>query len=298
MKKTYMGFLGKIFLFLATIIWGSTFFIMEDAITNISIFWLLAIRFSIATIILALILIKRLKKIDKGYLLRGFLMGLFVIAAYIFQTYGLADEGTTPGKNAFLTATYCVIVPFLAWALNGPRPDRYNVCAAVMCVFGITLISVSGNDFKSVCMGDLLTLLGGLFYSFHMVSVSFFSKGRDILLLTMLQFFFAGIIAWVGALSLEKVPASLPPSTISSIIYLALMATCLCYILQNVGQKYTLPATSALILSFEAVFGVLFSVIFTSEIITPRILLGFIIVFSSVIVSEIKPKFLNTAKKI
>ena len=111
MKKTYMGFLGKIFLFLATIIWGSTFFIMEDAITNISIFWLLAIRFSIATIILALILIKRLKKIDKGYLLRGFLMGLFVIAAYIFQTYGLADEGTT---QVTLTLYGCIsrYIPF------------------------------------------------------------------------------------------------------------------------------------------------------------------------------------------
>ncbi len=114
----------------------------------------------------------------------------------------------------------------------------------------------------------------------------------------MLQFFFAGIVAWIGALSFETVPTSLPSSTISAIIYLALMATCLCYILQNVGQKYTLPATSALILSFEAVFGVLFSVIFTSEVITPRILLGFVIVFLSVIVSEIKPKFLKIAKKI
>ncbi len=291
MKASHIRLLAKLALLLATLIWGSTFFIMEGTIQNIGIFSLLAIRFTVAAAILFLILIKRLRLINRDYLLRGFLMGLFVIAAYIFQTYGLADEGTTPGKNAFLTATYCVIVPFLAWALRGPRPDKYNICAALMCIFGITLISVSGNDFTSVCRGDLLTLLGGIFFSFHMVSVSFFSKGRDILILTMLQFFFAGLIALIGALFLETLPSNIPPISIAAILYLTVMATCLCYILQNVGQKFTPPATSALILSLEAVFGVLFSVIFTSEVITLRLLVGFIVVFLSVIVSEVKPKF-------
>ncbi len=293
MKTSHISLFSKLALLLATLIWGSTFFIMEGTIQNIGIFSLLALRFTIAALILFVILIKKLHLINRDYILRGFLMGLFVIAAYIFQTYGLADEGTTPGKNAFLTATYCVIVPFLAWALKGPRPDRYNICAALMCIFGITLISVNGNDFTSVCRGDLLTLLGGIFFSFHMVSVSFFAKGRDILILTMLQFFFAGIIAWAGALTLETFPSYIPPASIGAILYLTVMATCLCYILQNVGQKYTSPATSALILSLEAVFGVLFSVIFTSEVITMRLLIGFIIVFLSVIVSEVKPKFLK-----
>ncbi len=291
MKTSHISIFAKLCLLLATLIWGSTFFIMEGTIQSIGIFSLLAIRFLIATLILFIILIKRIHLINRSYLIRGFLMGLFVIAAYIFQTYGLADEGTTPGKNAFLTATYCVIVPFLAWALKGPRPDKYNICAALMCIFGITLISVNGNDFTSICLGDILTLLGGIFFSFHMVSVSFFSKGRDILILTMLQFFFAGIIALIGALFLETMPSSLPPASIAAIFYLTIMATCLCYILQNVGQKFTTPSTSALILSLEAVFGVLFSVVFTSEVITPRLLLGFAIVFLSVIASEVKPQF-------
>jgi len=285
--------LAKLALLLATIIWGSTFFLMEGAIQNIGIFSLLAVRFTIATALLAVVLGKRLLKIDCSYLLRGFVMGVFVIAAYILQTYGLADEATTPGKNAFLTATYCVIVPFLAWGISRQKPDRYNIVAGIMCIFGITLISVSGNDFTSICAGDVLTLLGGIFFSFHMVAVSAFSQKRDILLLTMLQFLFAGIIAWAGALTLETFPADMDFSVVVSILYLAVMATCLCYILQNVGQKYTPPATAALILSLEAVFGVLFSVIFTSEKITPKIFLGFAVVFLSVIVSEIKPKIFS-----
>lgn len=289
MKSSHTSLLARLALFFATIIWGTTFFIMEGTIKNIGIFSLLAIRFTIAALILMLILAKRLKNINKEYIMRGFVMGLFVISAYIMQTHGLADEGTTPGKNAFLTATYCVIVPFLAWGVSGQKPDRYNIIAAIMCIFGITLISVSGNDFESICIGDILTLLGGIFFSFHMVAVSIFSKGRDILLLTMLQFFFAGIFSLIPAVLFETIPADIPFVSIGAILYLAIFATCLCYILQNVGQKYTPPATAALILSLEAVFGVLFSVIFTSETITPRLFFGFAIVFLSVIVSEIKP---------
>ena len=164
MNSSNKSFPAKIALLLATIIWGSTFFIMEGTIQNISIFWLLSIRFTLAAAILALVLIKQLRVIDKGYLWRGFVMGLLVIMAYVFQTYGLAYEATTPGKNAFLTSIYCVIVPFLAYPFTKVRPDGYNIFSAVICVLGITLISVTGNDFSSVCFGDLLTLLGGIFF--------------------------------------------------------------------------------------------------------------------------------------
>jgi len=287
---------AKLALLLATIIWGSTFFIMEGTIQNIGIYWLLAIRFTLAALILALCLIKHLRVIDKGYLWRGAIMGVLVISAYIFQTYGLADEATTPGKNAFLTAIYCVIVPFLSYPFTKVRPDRYNIVAAVICIMGITLISVTGNDFSSVCKGDLLTLLGGIFYSFHMVAVSAFSRNRNILLLTMLQFLFAGIIVWVPALTLEAFPTNLPIGTVGAIIYLSIMATCLCYILQNAGQKFTEPSTAALILSLEAVFGVLFSVVFTSEALTLKVLTGFILVFVAILISEVKPNLFKIFK--
>lgn len=280
---------AKLALLLATVIWGSTFFIMEGTIKSIGIYSLLAIRFTLAGVILAVILRKHLKVINRGYLWRGLVMGALVIAAYIFQTYGLADEATTPGKNAFLTAIYCVIVPFLAFPFTKIKPDRFNIVASFLCIFGITLISVTGGDFSSICIGDLLTLLGGIFFSLHMISVSAFSQGRNILLLTMLQFFFAGIVAWIPALLFETIPTNMPFSALGAILYLSIFATCLCYILQNAGQKFTTPSTAALILSLEAVFGVLFSVVFTSETVTPKTLIGFILVFLAIVVSELKP---------
>lgn len=290
MNSSKNSILAKLALLMATIIWGSTFFIMEDTIKNIGIYSLLAIRFSVAAVLLALILFRRLKCIDKSYLWRGLVLGALVVTAYILQTHGLAYEGTTPGKNAFLTSIYCVIVPFLACPFTKTRPDRYNITAAFMSILGITMISVTGNDFTSVCFGDVLTLLGGIFYSFHMVAVSVFSQNRNVLILTMLQFLFAGIIVWFPALATETIPAYFPPSGIAAILYLAVFATGVCYIFQNTGQKYTAPSTASLILSLEAVFGVLFSVIFTSETVSPKVFAGFALVFIAILISEIKPK--------
>lgn len=283
------GFLAKLCLFVATIIWGTTFFIMEGTIQNIGVFTLLATRFSVAAVILALVLWKRLRKIDKKYIVQGFLLGALIIVAYAFQTFGLADEATTPGKNAFLTAIYCVLVPFMAWAFTKEKPDCYNIIAAVLGILGITLISVSGNDFSSICAGDFLTLMGGIFFGIHMVAVPVFSKNRDVLILTVLQMFFSGILAWIPALTMETFPSNLPIESAVSILYLAVFATCACYLMQNVGQKYTKPAAASLILSLEAVFGVIFSVIFTKEQISARVMTGFIIVFLAVLISETKP---------
>ncbi len=293
MKQTTISLLAKGALLIATIIWGTTFFIMEGVINNIGIYSLLAFRFTFAAVLLALILFKRLKRIDFGYIWRGMILGVLVITAYIFQTYGLADAETTPGKNAFLTAIYCILVPFIFWGITKNRPDRYNIIAAIMCLFGITLVSSGGNDFKSICIGDMLTLLGGIFFAFHMVCVSLFSKDCDVLLLTMLQFLFAGLCAFIPAVFLEKIPSNIPLETTLAVIYLAVFATCLCYILQNVGQKFTDASSAALILSLEAVFGVIFSIIFTNETLTFKLFTGFAIIFVAILISELKPRFLK-----
>ena len=122
--------LARLALLLATIIWGSSFIIMKDALDNIGTFFLLAVRFTGACILLAIVFFRKLKKIRKDVGIAGFWMGTALIAAYILQTFGLAE--TTPGKNAFLTAGYCILVPFLFWAAAGTRPARYNIAEAFL----------------------------------------------------------------------------------------------------------------------------------------------------------------------
>ena len=140
------GFLARFaspIIVLATIIWGSSFVVMKNSVDVLPTFWLLAIRFSFAALVLALVFWKRWKVLDKHYLIGGTVMGLCLFVAYAFQTFGLAR--TTPGKNAFLTAVYCVIVPFLYWIIARRRPDRFNVIAALLCIAGIGLCPLPGR---------------------------------------------------------------------------------------------------------------------------------------------------------
>jgi drug/metabolite transporter (DMT)-like permease len=288
-KKTL---LAKSALFGATVIWGSSFFIMKNTVDEIPVFYLLSMRFLTGAVVVLLMCAKNLRKINFDYLFKGSVIGALLFAGYVLQTFGVMD--TTPGKNAFLTTVYCIIVPFVYWAFARIRPDRYNILASVVCMLGIGLVSLS--ETFTICAGDLFTLAGGLFFALHIVFVAIFARDRDILLLTMIQFASAAVLGAILGACFETFPAHIGTESIFSLIYLCLFATSAALLMQNVGQKYTPPSTAALILSLESVFGVLFSIIFYGERLTVKITAGFILIFAAVIISETKLSFLKKVK--
>ena len=281
--------LGRTCLILTTLILGSSFVILKSALDSITPLWVLAIRFSGAAILMLIACLPRLKKLDKRYVTGGCLMGLCLSAAYILQTYGLVY--TTPGKNAFLTTTYCILVPFLYWIISGKRPDIYNIIAALVCLVGVGFVCL-GNDL-SINIGDMLTILCGLFYGLHIIVTSRTAENRDPVLITMLQFATAAVVCFIGAVLFEPAPHDIGSGTWLSIAYMTFICTGLCYILQTVGQKYTPPSQTAVILTLESVFGSAISVILGVESLTFNIALGFFLIFIAIITSETKLDFLN-----
>ena len=278
---------------LATIIWGSSFVVMKSSVDVLPTFWLLAIRFTFAALILAVVFFKRWKVLDKQYLIGGTVMGLCLFVAYAFQTFGL--ERTTSGKNAFFTAVYCVIVPFLYWVIAKRRPDKYNVLAAFLCIAGIALVSVTGSNATAFNLGDVLTLIGGFFFAAHIVAVSKYSEGRDIFILTTLQFASFALFSWIGVLVTRPAltPGVFDQGLIFGLAYLVVFASCGALLFQNIGQKYTAPSTAAVLLSLEAPFGVFFSILFANERPTPLMFVGFALIFLAVVCSETKFSFLR-----
>ncbi len=300
MSGNFVRRAAKPMLFAAAFIWGSSFFIMKNALDAIPVQYLLAIRFTMGALLLALVCWKRWKNVTKDYLWRGAIIGGCLYLAYSIQTYGLAL--TTPSKNAFLTAVYCVIVPFLYWLFVGVKPDRYNILAAALCVGGVGLVSLSGD--LSVNLGDALTLLCAIFYAAHIVAVAKVSPRKDIYLLTVFQFAFAALYAWIGGALTESFPtqALADPQVILPLCYLGVMATTVALLFQNVGQVNSDPASAAVILSLESVFGVLCSVVFADDTVSVRMAVGFVMIFVAVVCSETKFSFLRgktpTSKKI
>ena len=290
MNDAVLKKLAKPLSLIATLIWGTSFFIMKDTLDTVSLHFLLAFRFTIAAVLLAVVFGKHWKGIDRSYWWRGGIMGLFLYAAYATQNWGLM--GTTPGKNAFFTAVYCIIVPFLYWIVDRLRPDRFNVLAAVLCIAGIGLVSWEGGF--ALGWGDGLTLVGGFFYACHIVATSKFAKGRDIFILTVIQFASTALCCWVGVLISRGFPVGgLPTRAWLSLLYLAIAATTLALLFQNIGQKYTDPSSAAVLLSLEAPFGVFFSMLFADEKLTVSICFGFLLIFIAVICSETKFDFLK-----
>ena len=133
---------GSVFLFIAALIWGSSFIVMKSAVDFLTPAVLLLIRFVLAAIFLAILFFSKIKNLSKENILGGMLTGCCLFAAYYVQTWGLSF--TTPGKNAFLTAVYCAIVPFLVWIIHHKRPDIYNFIAAFICILGIGCVSLNG----------------------------------------------------------------------------------------------------------------------------------------------------------
>lgn len=283
----------------ATLIWGSSFLIMKQAVDGLPVFYLLAVRFSLGAGLLAVVFWKKWRLLDRATLKGGCVLGLLMEGAYIFQTYGLNGlgswQGTTPGKNAFFTGIYCILVPFLAWALFKKRPDGYNVAAAVLCVAGIGLVSLGGET--AIVGGDVLTMLGGVMFALHILAVPRYAEKSDVILLTILQFATMAVISWLGVLCARQPITAIPLENWLRIGYLAVFATALALLFQNIGQAHTPPAAAAVLLSLEAPFGVLFSVLFGSERPTQAMYCGFALIFFAIILSETKLSFLRPQKK-
>ena len=280
---------GRLALLTAALIWGSSFIVLKDAVDNIPIYQLLAIRFTLGGLLLGVVFRKQLGENLRAILPHGILCGVLLLAAYAAQTYGLLT--TTPGTNAFLTAVYCVIVPFAAWALFRKPPTVYNWAAAVMCVAGIGLISLSGD--LSIGKGEWFTLLSGLLYALHIMALSRFGEHDDPIALTTVQFAVVAVLSWGCSWVFEPGAALPAPEAWPALLYLTVFATAVTLVLQSVGQSLTPPNQSAILLSLESVFAVLFSLLLGREALTPQLALGFTLVFISVIVSETQLTFLR-----
>lgn len=289
MNDTLKRILPKFALFSAALIWGSSFFIVKNTVDIFPTNFLLAIRFTIGCLLLCALFPKKLTQLNRTCLWQGIVLGLLIFTAYCIQTIGLTD--TTPGKNAFLTAAYCILVPFLYWITDKRRPDLYNFSAAFLCLAGIGLVSFDGSF--SMRFGDAMTLISALFFAAHIVAGARFGGKSDPILLTILQFGVAAVCSWVLGFTTETFPKEIPLNAALGLLYLAVFATTIALLLQNIGLKYADPTSGAILLSLESVFGVLFSMLFYQERLTLRLGAGFLLIFIAVILSETELSFLR-----
>lgn len=282
--------LWKISLVSVAAIWGGSFVVLKDALDSITPARLMAIRFALTTLIIGLIFQRRiLAHLDRKHLANGAILGLAYGGGYLLQTYGLA--GTTPGKNAFLTSVYCVIVPLLNWLLIRKRPGANSFVAAVLAVAGVGLVSLSATGEGGLNSGDALTLCCSVMYAIHIVLVPRYARDCDVMTITLVQLATCAMMCFIAGIGFEPAPALsvVTPELVGAFAYLVLLASCYAMVMQNFAQSIVEPASAALIMSLESVFAVLASVLFYGEQLTAREIAGFALIFLAVLLSEAVP---------
>ncbi|MDR1769759.1 MAG: DMT family transporter [Hungatella sp.] len=270
-------------LILVTIIWGGGFVASDMALESLRPFQIMAVRFLLGTVLMGLISIRSLRGITKSEVMAGGLMGLALFVGFAFQIVGL--QYTTPSKNAFLTALNVVIVPFISFLILKKKIGARGIAGAVMSVAGVALLSLDRNF--SLGLGDGLTLICAVGFAFQIFLTSEFVKKYRATVLNFIQMITAFLLSFISLIAFGETQFHVTGKGILSVLYLGVISTTVCYLLQTASQKYVDETKAAIILSLESVFGTLFSILILGEIITPRMLAGSVIILGAVVISNL-----------
>jgi drug/metabolite transporter (DMT)-like permease len=256
-------------------IWGSAFLSMKGTLERLDVNSFLTWRFVIATLLLIAIRPTVLKKIDLPFLKKGVILGVFLSSGYIFQSFGLTL--TTVSNTGFITGLYVVFTPVVAAVILRKNITLVEWFAVLVATIGLALLSFNGVKFG---VGEFLVLISALLFAFHIVGLGEWSKGLDTYALTVIHL---GTCAVVTFLASFKSGFKAPPDSGVwwSIIYTAIFATALAFIVQTWAQSFIAPSTVGVILAAEVVFAAAFGIWLLNEPVTLRIALGGLLVLAS-----------------
>ena len=275
-------------LVLTAMIWGTGFVVMKNTLDTVPPGAIIAIRYTIASMLTALMFRKHLMGLTREDVRRGAVVGGLLAGAYIVQTIGLSM--TTAGKNAFLTTVYVLLVPFGCYLVFRQKLSRKNFIAAAMMLAGIGCLSLDGES-GGLNLGDLMTLCCGVLFAAHIMAVERCQEKTNTYALIVLQFAFAAAFAFVYAMIFERgMELDVNMGTVGGLLYLSVFSTTIAMSLQNIGQSMAPASHAAILLSLESVFGALASWLLLGETLTTTMLLGFAIIFMALVVNSMKGK--------
>jgi len=279
-----------------TAAWGSTFFLIKDVVTRIPPADLLALRFAIASVALAIIAAPRLH-LSRTVLTYGALLGLLYGSAQILQTAGLAH--TAASVSGFVTGLYVVATPLLTALILKRRIPRLTWLAAGLATVGLGVLALHGF---AIGYGELLTLIAAVIYAGHIVALGRFSTSETTLSLSLVQLIMITLVSAVAAFwpTGGSAPGIQLPSSVHDwlvVLYLALIASALTMVLQTWAQAHIEPSRAAVIMAMEPVWAAAFAVALGGERITLRMIIGGLAIVSAMYLVERPQKRLLRAKE-
>lgn len=274
---------------LVALIWGSGFVACQYAIdAGMSSSLIVTLRFVIASISLLPFCVNKLRKATKADVVHGVWAGVILFFAFFTQTYG--QMRTTVSHAAFLTATNVVMIPFLVWIFQKKRPEGKIFVLALTTLIGIGILTYSAGEVFNINGGDWIILLCALGFAVHIFYLGRAVEGREPIVINFIQLATAGIVSAValGLFESEQIMQANFKIGLPSVLFLGLMNTCVCFMLQTWAQKHIHQSRAGILLSTEGLFGSLFAVMLGMEPLTATMVCGGLIIVMSLVFLEIQ----------
>lgn len=289
-----MRFKGDFLLLIAALIWGSAFVAQRMGAEHVGVFLFNGLRFLLGSAILGLVLLLRRDKFYSLNLKAFFIPGLILYVASALQQAGIAY--TSAGNAGFITGLYVIFVPIIA-ALILKTKIRFQVwIGAAMAVAGMFLLSIT--DSFSIEKGDALIMGSALFWAFHVLVIAKYALQVPALQLAAGQFFICGVLNVFSGLLVGDQSVTGLSEAIYPILYTGIFSTAIAFTLQVAGQRITSASDAAIIMSLEAAFAALFGYLILNEVLDKQQTIGVTLMFSGMILSQIRFKSLAKQAKI
>lgn len=267
------------YLILTTLFWGGSFVFNKIGFREVPPVAFLAIRFTVATIIMACFCIPRLSKLSLDTVKRGFLVGLALAATNLTFVIGLS--GTSATRAGFLNNLFVLFIPLLCFLFWRERLGRGSLAGVFLALTGIWQLAQGGV--AGFNRGDLLSTLCAGFIAIHIITVSKVLKDEDVYLVSLVQFATVMISGWLLLLVFPQPRFTIGFESAGAIAYCALFPTVICFTLQNTWQRHTTPTQAGLIYTLDPVWSMLGGVLVLGERLTTREWFGCLLIFAAVL---------------
>jgi len=281
---------SRVLLLIAAIIWGFAFVAQRQGMEFVQPFTFNAVRFLIGGVSLIPFAFvtrnaSRATANRRTIWLGGIAAGALLFIASSLQQIGIVY--TTAGKAGFITGLYVILVPILGLALR-QRTGAWTWLGALAGVIGLYLLTVTAA--LTIEYGDLLVLIGALFFALHVLIIARFAAPIGAVRLALFQFLVCAALSFGAAIALETIRATDLVAGALPILYAGVLSVGVAYTLQVIGQRETPPSQAAIILSLETVFAVIGGALLLSETLPLRGVIGCALMFVGMIVSQLDLK--------
>jgi drug/metabolite transporter (DMT)-like permease len=265
-------------LVLTTFFWGGSFVFNKIGFREIPPVLFLFLRFALASLIMGLFCVRRLRHLDGQTVRKGVIVGLALAATNL--TFVLGVSGTSATRAGFLNNLFVLNVPLISYALWRERLDRLTLAGVVVASAGLWFMAQGGVE--GFNQGDVLSTVCSLFIALHIIVVSRVLRDEDIFLVSLVQFATVAVVGGVVTAIVRPVVNGIGLMSWGALLYCAVFPTVVCFTLQNRYQRFTTPTQAGLIYTLDPVWSMLGGMLVLSERLTVREWLGCLLILAAV----------------